>query len=73
MTPILSYIRDLLSSRQIEPSDFREMKSLYSAKLEKLEVKLSITKNEEVNKHGLLDRGIDSLLKLDSVYETAVK
>ncbi|MEI9959392.1 MAG: recombinase family protein [Ferruginibacter sp.] len=67
----LSYIRDLLSSRQIEPSDFREMKSLYSAKLEKLEVRLSTTKNEEVNIHGLLDKGIDSLLKLDSMYETA--
>ncbi len=47
------------------------MKSLYSAKLEKLEVKLSTTKNEEVNIHGLLDKGIDSLLKLDSMYETS--
>jgi len=37
----LSYIRDLLSSKQLDPADFREMKTEYSNKLEKLEAKLS--------------------------------
>ncbi len=48
----LSYIRDLLSSKQIEPADFREMKSEYSAKLE---AKLAATKNDKVNIKELLD------------------
>jgi site-specific DNA recombinase len=67
----LSYIRDLLSSKQIEPADFREMKSEYSTKLEKLEVKLSATKHDEINIKSLLDKGVNNLLKLDYLYEIA--
>ena len=37
----LSYILDLLSSKQIQPEDFSEMKADYSGKVEKLEAKLS--------------------------------
>ena len=37
----LSYIRDLLFSKQIDPEDFRKMKSEYSSKVEKLEAKLN--------------------------------
>ncbi len=67
----LSYIRDLLSSKQIEPEDFREMKSDYSSKVEKLEAKLSGCNNDNVNIKSLLDKGIDNLLGLDYIYETA--
>jgi site-specific DNA recombinase len=67
----LSYIRDLLSSKQIEPADFREMKTEYSNKLEKLEVKLSATKHDEINIKTLLDTGVNNLLKLDHLYEIA--
>ena len=35
----ISYSRDLLSSKQIDPEDFRQMKVDYTTKLEKLEVK----------------------------------
>lgn len=31
----LSYLRDLLSSKQLDPADFREMKAEYTAKLRK--------------------------------------
>jgi site-specific DNA recombinase len=65
----LSYIRDLLSSKQIEPGDFREMKAEYSNKLEKLEAKLSATKYDEINIKSLLDKGVNNLLKLDHLYE----
>ena len=65
----LSYIRDLLSSKQIDPADFREMKSQYSGKLEKLEAKLSAEKHHEINIKPLLDKGIDTLMKLDYLYE----
>ncbi len=66
----LSYIRDLLSSKEIEPADFREMKTEYSSKLEKLEAKLSIYDQDQVNINDLLDKGLNNLLKLDYAYET---
>lgn len=37
----LSYISDLLASRQIDPDDIRRMKSDYAAKLEKLDAKFN--------------------------------
>ena len=67
----LSYIRDLLSSRQIDPEDFREMKSDYNQKVEKLQARLSGLSHPEVNMKDLLDKGIDTLLRADYIYETA--
>ena len=67
----LSYIRELLSSKQIEPEDFREMKSDYTSMVEKLEAKLSGCNNDNVNIKSLLDKGIDNLLGLDYIYENA--
>ena len=67
----LSYIRDLLSSKELDPADFREMKGEYTAKLEKLEVKLSVSDDEPLNIGSLLNQGINNLLKLDYIYETA--
>jgi site-specific DNA recombinase len=66
----LSYIRDLLSSKQIEPADFREMKAEYSSQLEKLEARLSAYAHDHVDIDDLLNKGLSSLLKLDYVYET---
>ena len=67
----ISYIRDLLSSKQIDPSDFLEMKTEYSAKLEKLGAKLSTYNHDHVDIKDLLAKGINNLLKLDNLYETA--
>ena len=47
------------------------MKSEYSLKIEKLEAKLSGLDQNDINIKNLLDKGIDVLLKLDNVYETA--
>lgn len=66
----ISYIRDLLSSKQIEPADFREMKTEYSNKLEILEAKLSTSNHDKININDLLDKGINNLLKFDCIYET---
>ncbi len=65
----LAYIRELLSSKQIEPADFREMKADYSNKLEKLEAKLGNGNDETLNIKGLLSAGIKTLLQLDYIYE----
>ena len=67
----ITYIKELLSSRQIEPADFREMKSEYSSKLEKLEAKLNTQNNDQVDFNGLLSKGLNNLLKLDYLYESA--
>ena len=52
----LSYIRDLLSSKQIEPADFREMKTEHSGKLEKPEAKPSTSNHDQVNIGDLLHK-----------------
>ena len=67
----IGYIRDLLSSKQIEPADFREMKTEYSIKLEKLEAKLSASNHDKVDINSLLSKGVNNLLKMDYIYETA--
>ena len=67
----IAYIRELLSSRKIEPEDFREMKSDYNSKLERLEARLSATTDDSTDIQGLLTKGIDNLLKLDKTYEKA--
>jgi site-specific DNA recombinase len=67
----ITYIRELLSSKQIEPADFREMKSEYSAKLERLEAKLNAGNDDQVDIKGVLDEGVYNLLRLDYLYETA--
>ncbi len=67
----LSYIRELLVSKQIEPEDFRAMKSDYSSKLERLEAKLNNFNNNPLDIKHLLDKGIDQLLKLDIIYDNA--
>ncbi|MDZ7646000.1 MAG: recombinase family protein [Cytophagales bacterium] len=65
----LSYLRELLSSKQLDPEDFREMKTDYSSKLEKLETKLSACNDDQISIDNLLDRGLNNLLKLDNIYE----
>lgn len=64
----LSYARELLSTRKIEVEDFRAMKTEYTAKLEKLEAKLSGNMETTDSIEALLSKGIGSLLRLDQRY-----
>lgn len=66
----LSHIRDLLSSNQLDPNDFKEMKAEYQANLERLEVKLGATNGEWANIQPLLNKGLENLLKIDYIYES---
>ena len=68
----ITYIRDLLSNKQLDPIDFREMKTDYSNQLEKLEARLANRDRDQVDIPGLLNAGIDNLLKLDYIYEDGV-
>jgi site-specific DNA recombinase len=47
------------------------MKTEYSTKLDKLEAKLSACNHNKVDINSLLNKGINNLLKLDYIYETA--
>ena len=65
----ISHARDLVSSQQIDASDFREMKLVYTGSIEKLEANLAaLSLQTDVN--GLLKNGIERLLRLDHCYVT---
>jgi len=66
----LSYSRKLLSSKQIEPIDYREIKSAYTGTLENLQAKLSASNAAEINLEDFLNKGINNMLKPDYLYET---
>ena len=67
----LSYVRELLTSKQIEPSDYREMKLEYSVKLDKLQAKLKASDVESNDICELMKRGVNSIAKLDNLYRHA--
>lgn len=67
----LSHIRDLLSSRELDPTDFKQMKGEYTAKLEKLEAKLAESDAEHTVIEPLLKKGLKTLFRLDLVYENS--
>ena len=57
------YARDLLSTRQIDPLD-------YGQEIGRLEGKLARINNETEDVEGLLNEGIDELLKLNNCFKT---
>jgi site-specific DNA recombinase len=64
----LSNARDLLATNQIDASDYRDMKSDYGGMITRLEAKLSTISNNKEDIEGLLNAGIDNLLRLNVVY-----
>ncbi|ARS35698.1 hypothetical protein [Pontibacter actiniarum] len=64
----IAHARDLVASAQIEPVDFREIKTACTATIEKLEAKLSALARE-TDLQGLLKKGLEQLLRLDYLYE----
>ena len=67
----LSNGRDLLSSLQIDASDYRSMKLDYTDKITKLEHELSEVSNDRQSIDGLLNCGIENLIKLNVNYKNA--
>ena len=65
----LSKARELVLSEQIEPADYRKIKSDYEEKISRLEAKISAIANDIENIEPLLNKGLENLLKLDKVYE----
>jgi len=64
----IAYIEELVSSKQLAPADFRDMKSKYAEQLARLKARLA-AREEDQDMPGLLDVGIDNLLKLDYIYQ----
>ncbi|WP_074722154.1 recombinase family protein [Flavobacterium frigoris] len=67
----LSNARDLLSTMQIDPSDYRLMKLDYSEKITKLESELSEISSDKQSIAGLLNSGIENLIRLNNSYNDA--
>ncbi len=61
----LTNARDLIASRKIDEDDFRPMKSGYLEQINRLEKKLNTILNDTDDIEGLLNEGIERLLKLD--------
>ena len=67
----LSNARDLVAGRKIDSDDFRELKTSYSEEINRLEKRLTLIYNDNVNIEGLLNEGIEHLLKLDNAGKKA--
>ena len=61
----LSNSRDLVASGKIDSDDFRELKTTYSEEIGRLEKRLTMIHNENADIEGLLNEGIEHLLKLE--------
>ena len=64
----IAYIEELVSTKQLAPGDFRDMKSKYTEQLDRLNARLAVREQDQ-DVPGLLDAGIDNLLKLDNIYQ----
>ncbi|WP_117178693.1 recombinase family protein [Mariniflexile rhizosphaerae] len=65
----LSYARELLVTKQIDSLDYRDMKEEYNQNISKLETKLTSKKSDLEDVEGLLDIGINNLLKLSESFK----
>jgi hypothetical protein len=63
----IAYIEELVSTKQLAPADFRDMKSKCTEQLDRLNARLAV-REEDQDVPGLLDAGIANLLKLDYIY-----
>jgi site-specific DNA recombinase len=61
--------RDLLLSDQIDPVDYRAMKSEYEERLKRLQVKLDATATQTDDFDTLLKQGLGNLFRLSEIYE----
>jgi site-specific DNA recombinase len=64
----ISYAMDLLTSRLIDPTEFRDMKVDYNNRLDRLKSKLNSLGDEDANLQPLLDNGLKTLLRLEYIY-----
>ncbi|MBN8784293.1 MAG: recombinase family protein [Terrimonas ferruginea] len=60
----LSHARDLLATRQIDPDDYRDMKSQYSSKISTLESQLTRLNNDVDNVQILIKRGVKRVFEI---------
>lgn len=60
----LSHTRDLLATRQIDASDYRDMKSQYTAKISTLESQLNRLNYDVDDAHDLINKGIAKVIEL---------
>jgi site-specific DNA recombinase len=64
----LSKARELLLSGQIDPADYRAMKSEHEERLNRLQVKMTALASQTENFDTLLNVGLDNLFRLNEIY-----
>lgn len=60
----LSHTRDLLATRQIDASDYRDMKSQYTAKISTLESQLTRLNHDVDDVQNLINKGVAKVIEL---------
>ncbi|MGN2375578.1 recombinase family protein [Sphingobacterium spiritivorum] len=60
----LSHTRDLLATRQIDASDYRDIKSQYTEKISTLESQLTRLNHDVDNVQNLINKGISKVIEL---------
>lgn len=65
----LSHTRDLLATRQIDASDYRDMKSEYSAKISILEIQLTRLNHDVDDIQNMIQRGVAKIIELKNMVE----
>src|SRR5690606_36660913 len=58
--------RELLVTKEIDASDYREMKTDYGKKISELELKLTSAKSERENVEDWIDKGLAKLSEIES-------
>ncbi|WP_082564265.1 recombinase family protein [Flavobacterium sp. Root420] len=67
----LSKARDMLMTNQIDALDYREIKSDYGDTLARLQAKYSGLNTDHENIEILLNKGIENLLRIHSIYDNS--
>ncbi len=66
----LSRAQDMLLSGEIAPDDYRDIKTNYTEKLNRAQVKLDTLAIQPTSIDNLLKEGLDNLFQLDKIYES---
>ena len=69
LTKELNNARKLMIRNELEPSEYRELKSEYQPKIEKLEHRLTHFTVRSNNVDDLLDKALNRVTHLDTLYE----
>ena len=60
---------EMMADKQLDPEDYRQLKSACSTQIAELEVRLATQTEKQVDIQTLLTKAVNTLCKLDELYE----